>query len=259
MTMHRLQDNNVCQNCALCGVCFGSDSHMPTSPTQKSHKVYHRGESLFSMGDTFDALFILRAGSAKSYLSTSEGDEQVSGFYHPGDLIGLDGFDSMKNPQSLTFLETSSVCRIGLTEFNRAMGESATMRQLILKSMSHSLVDEQQLMLSVSKLSAEQRLAKFLLDLSGRFEQRGLSGKVFNLSMTRIDIANFLGMAIETISRLLTKMQQQRIIDVNRRQISLLSLDRLHDCLKNEPEIAWTFLSIANKSSENIPMRALSA
>jgi CRP/FNR family transcriptional regulator len=230
---------------------------MPSATTQKSHRVYHRGESLFSMGDTFDALYIMRAGSAKSYLSSSNGDEQISGFYHPGDLIGLDGFDNMKYAQSLRFLETSSVCRIGLAEFNRAMGESATMRQRLLKSMSHSLVDEQQLLLSVSKFNAEQRLAKFLLDLSARFEQRGLSGKIFDLSMTRIDIANFLGMAIETISRLLTKLQQQGIVDVNRRQISLLSIDKLRDCLKDEEERSWIFPITSDKSKAD--MRSLSA
>jgi CRP/FNR family transcriptional regulator len=251
MTLHTLQANNACQLCALSGVCFGSDSHMHFSTTQKSHRVYHRGESLISMGDTFDALYIMRAGSAKSYLSSSNGDEQISGFYHPGDLIGLDGFDSMKYAQSLRFLETSSVCRIGLVEFNRAIGESPTMRQRLLKSMSHSLVDEQQLLLSVSKLNAEQRLAKFLLDLSSRFEQRGLSGKIFDLSMTRIDIANFLGMAIETISRLLTKMQQQGIVEVNRRQISLLSMDKLRDCLKDEEERSWIIpiTSISSKTN----------
>jgi CRP/FNR family transcriptional regulator len=247
MTIPTFQANNVCQNCTFSGMCFGSNQGSSTQ-TQKSHRVYHRGESLFSMGDTFDALYIVRAGSAKSYVSSSNGDEQISGFHHPGDLLGLDGFDSMKYAHSLRFLETSSVCRIGLTEFNRVMGESATIRQRLLRSMSHSLVDEQQLLLSISKLNAEQRLAKFLMDLSLRFEKRGLSGKIFDLSMTRIDIANFLGMAIETISRLLTKMQQQGIVDVNRRQISLLSMEKLRDCLKDEEERSWVYAAASNRS-----------
>jgi CRP/FNR family transcriptional regulator len=97
-------------------------------------------------------------------------------------------------------------------------------------------VHEQQLLLSVSKLNAEQRLAKFLLDSSERFKQRGLSDKVFDLSMTRIDIANFLGMAIETISRLLSKMQLEGIIDVNRRKITLLNMNKLQDCLLDDED-----------------------
>lgn len=202
------------------------------------------------MGDPFDALYVVRAGSAKSFLSSSSGDEQISGFYHPGDMIGADGFDTMTHAHSLKFLETSSVCRIGLGELNKALGESAFMRQQLLKSMSHALVEEQQLLLSVGKLNSEQRLAKFLLDLSARFEQRGLSAKVFDLSMTRIDIANFLGMAIETISRLLGKMQQLGIIEVNRRQISLLDTDRLRDYLSDDDEKEWA-MSFVPKSAQS--------
>lgn len=236
MSTQSLPQLNICQHCTLSGVCLGNSAKVFSTTSSKPHRVYHRGEPLFSMGDTFDALYILRSGSAKSYLSSPRGDEQISGFYHPGDLIGMDGFDTMTYAHGLKFLETSSVCRISLKEFNHAMGESASMRQQVLQSMSHSLVDEQQQLLRVSKFSAEQRLAKFLLDLSMGFKQRGLSDKVFDLSMTRIDIANFLGMAIETISRLLTKMQGEGIIEVNRRQITLLDLDGLGDCLKEDDD-----------------------
>lgn len=227
---------NVCQHCTLSGVCLGNATSSTSDFAKKSHRVYHRGESLFLMGDKFKALFILRAGSAKSFINSSRGDERISGFYHPGDLIGVDGFDTMTHAHSLTFLETSSVCCISLSEFNRAMAESATMRHRLLQNISHCLVHEQQLLLSVSKLNAEQRLAKFLLDCSQRFKQRGLSDRVFDLSMTRIDIANFLGMAIETISRLLSKMQAKGIIDVNRRKITLLDINRLQDSLLDDED-----------------------
>ena len=208
------------------------------------------------MGDHFDALYVMRAGSAKSFLSSSRGDEQISAFYYPGDMIGADGFDTMTHSHSLKFLETSSVCRIGLNELYKAFGESPLMRQQLLKSMSHVLVNEQQLLLSVGKLNSEQRLAKFLLDLSAGFEQRGLSPEVFDLSMTRIDIANFLGMAIETISRLLGKMQQQGIIAVNRRQISLLEMSKLQDCLTLDDEKEWamSFVPKSLRSKRHEPL-----
>lgn len=236
MSTESVLNKNVCQHCALSQVCFGNSKTDSNVSTKKSHRVYHRGETLFLMGDKFEALFVLRAGSAKSYLNSSRGDEQISGFYQPGDLIGVEGFDTMTYPHSFKFLETSNVCTISLAEFNRVMAESSTMRRRLLQSMSHYLVHEQQLLLSVSKLSAEQRLAKFLLDCSQRFKQRGLSQNVFNLSMTRIDIANFLGMAIETISRLLSKMQTKGIINVNGRKITLLDIQRLQDCLLDEED-----------------------
>jgi CRP/FNR family transcriptional regulator len=233
MSTQLLSQLNVCQHCTLSGVCLGNTVKGCSTSSAKSHRVYHRGESLFSMGDSFEALYILRAGSAKSYLSSNRGDEQISGFYHPGDLIGVDGFDTMTHGQSLTFLETSSVCCISLNEFNRATPESSIMRQRLLQIMSHYLVEEQQLLLSVNNLSSEQRLAKFLLDLSDRFNQRGLSANEFTLSMTRIDIANFLGMAIETISRILKKMRTQQLVKVDGRQITLINIDNLRDCLLN--------------------------
>ena len=240
---------NKCQHCALSDVCLGSNVQQSASYANHSHKVYHRGDPLFAMGDEFDALYILRAGSAKTFLSSPRGDEQITGFYHPGDLIGVDGFDSMTYAQSLSFLETSSVCRISLNELNRAIAKSPTLLQGLLQNMSHSLVNEQQLMLSVSKLNAEQRLAKFFLDLSARFKLRGLSEKKFDLTMTRIDIANFLGMAIETISRLLGKMQTQGIIDVNRRQITLLNMDRLRSSLMDTEDGQWHSLPLVQSKA----------
>lgn len=191
------------------------------------------------MGDEFEALYIMRAGSAKSFLCSSNGEEQITGFYYPGDMIGAEGFDTMTHSHSLKFLETSSVCRVGLKELDIALIESPTTRRKLLKNMSHALVDEQKMLLSIGKLNSEQRLAKFLLDLSERFHLQGLSAKTFELSMTRIDIANFLGMAIETISRLLTKLQRQQIIKVSHRQIILLDIKRLQQCINDDTDMSW--------------------
>jgi CRP/FNR family transcriptional regulator len=198
---------------------------------KSAHRLYHRGETLYDMGDSFDALYILRSGSAKSFMSTESGYEQISNFYFTDDIIGLEGFSNMQHVHSLKFLETSSVLHVGLKEFNRAMIESDLARQQLLQYMSQSLVDEQRLLLTVNKFNAEQRLTKFLLNLSERFGKRGLSCAVFDLSMTRIDIASFLGMAIETISRLLNKMQAQGMIKVQRRQITLCNIARLRQSL----------------------------
>jgi CRP/FNR family transcriptional regulator len=198
---------------------------------KQAHRLYHRGETLYTIGDTFDALYILRSGSAKSFMSTESGYEQISNFYFTDDIIGLEAFSNIQHVHSLKFLETSSVWRIGLKEFNRAMIESDLARQQLLQYMSQSLVDEQRLLLTVSKFNAEQRLAQFLLNLSERFGKRGLSAEVFDLSMTRIDIASFLGLAIETISRLLNKMQTQGMISVQRRQITLCNIAQLRQSL----------------------------
>jgi len=169
----------------------------------------------------------MQVGSAKSFSNTVSGYEQITNFHFPGDLMGLEGFDKMVHVHSVRFLEHSSVCRISINDFNRALIDSDTGRHFLLSRMSHLIVDEQQLLLSLTKHDAKQRLVKFLLDLSKKHNQSTSPSQVFRLSMTRIDIANYLGMAIETISRLLSKMHAQGVIKVNKRQITLCDVDDL--------------------------------
>jgi CRP/FNR family transcriptional regulator len=226
----------------MTGMCFSQADKNKTEPRVRSHKVYQKSDALFVAGQTFDAIYILRSGSAKSSILANSGHEQISSFYFPGDLIGLDGFDNGSHAQSIKFLETSSVCRIGLGELDNAMATSASIRHNMLQGMSHALNDEDKFLLSLNHMNSAQKLGAFILDLSSRFEQRGLSGNVFDLSMTRVDIANYLGMAIETVSRLLTQLQNERIIEVEKRRVSIVDRDKLSLCLlqEREPHLLFT-------------------
>ena len=194
-------------------------------------RLYSRGEALFCMGDKFDALYMLKNGSAKSFSNTENGHEQITNFYFPGDLIGFEGFDKMIHVHSLRFLERSAVCRISMYDFNRIIIASESCRQVLLSKMSHSIIDEQQLLLSLAQHNAKQRLVKFLLDMADKNKQSSEPYPIVNLSMIRGDIANYLGMAIETISRLLTKMHVQGIINVNNRKIMLCNMAELHSTI----------------------------
>ena len=226
----------------MSGMCFSQADKIKVEAKVRSHKVYHKSDLLFGAGQTFDAIYILRSGSAKSSVIANSGHEQISGFHYPGDLIGLDGFDNGTHAQSIKFLETSSVCRIGLGELDKAMANSASIRYNLLQGMSHALNDENKFLLSLNNMNSAQRLGSFLYDLSLRFEHRGLSGNVFDLSMTRVDIANYLGMAIETVSRLLTQLQNKQIIEVEKRRVSIVDFEKLNQCLlqEREPHILHT-------------------
>ncbi|WP_339723241.1 helix-turn-helix domain-containing protein [uncultured Paraglaciecola sp.] len=236
MPINTTQPSVLCQHCAMSGMCFSQGERNNAEPKIRSHKVYQKANVLFSAGQTFDAIYILRSGSAKSSILANSGHEQISSFYFPGDLIGLDGFDNGSHAQSIKFLETSSVCRISLGELDKAMASSASIRHNILQGMSHALNDEDKFLLSLNHMNSAQRLGSFLLDLSSRFEQRGLSGNVFDLSMTRVDIANYLGMAIETVSRLLTQLHNEQIIEVEKRRVSIMDRDKLSESLLQERE-----------------------
>ena len=227
---------SLCQHCAMSGMCFSQIDKNKAEPKVRSHKVYQKSDVLFGAGQTFNAIYILRSGSAKSSILANNGLEQISSFHYPGDLIGLDGFDNGSHAQSIKFLETSSVCRIGLGELHKAMATSASIRYNLLQSMSHALNDEDRFLLSLNNMNSAQRLSSFLLDLSSKFEKRGLSGNVFDLSMTRVDIANYLGMAIETVSRLLTQLQNEQIIEVEKRRVSIMDFQTLNQSLSHERE-----------------------
>jgi CRP/FNR family transcriptional regulator len=102
--------------------------------------------------------------------------------------------------------------------------------------MSHDLNDEDKFLLRLNNMNSAQRLSSFLLDLSLRFEKRGLSGRVFDLSMTRVNITHYLGMAIETTSRLLTQLQNEQVIKLKQRRVSIVDFENLNLCLLHERE-----------------------
>jgi CRP/FNR family transcriptional regulator len=231
--------------------CFSQVDNSKEEPKISSHKVYHKSDELFGSGQTFDAIFILRSGSAKSSVLANSGHEQINRFYYPSDLIGLDGFENGSHAHSIKFLETSSVCRINLKELDKAMANSASIRLNLLQGMSHALNNEDKFLLSLNNMDSTQRLISFLLDLSSQFEKRGLSGKVFDLSMTRADIANYLGMAIETVSRLFTQLHNEHIIEVEKRRVKFVDFRKLNQCLSHE-RVPNNVLAAKIRQSKNI-------
>jgi CRP/FNR family transcriptional regulator len=232
--MNTFQQPSLCQHWSVSDMYFDQAKKNKTWVKIRSHKVYRKFDVLFGTGQTFNAIYILISGSAKSLVLANTGHEHISSFHYPGDLIGLDGFENGFHAHSIKFLETSSVCRISLAELDKAMANSASMRSNLLQAMSHALNDEDKFLLSLNIMNSAQRLSSFLLDLSTKFEERGLSGHVFDLSMTRVDIANYLGMAIETISRLFTQFQNDQIIKVEKRRVSIVDFKKLNQCLLNE-------------------------
>ena len=242
-----LHHTHPCKTCPIASACGDDNNCQSGDVSNRSHRIFHRKESLFHSDDDFIGLYVLRAGSAKSYINTEDGDEQIVTFHYPGDILGIDGFDTNKHAYNVKFLETSSVCFIGTKELNRVLAESPTMRTRLLKTMSHALVDENRMRMNLGKYNSEQRMAKFLLSLSQRFEQRGLSSHMFDLSMTRTEIANYLGMAIETISRLLGKFQQAGAIEVEHRQITICDENKLIQYLTGEElQTEKTTIRLAN-------------
>lgn len=186
-----------------------------------------RGEHLFRIDDNFQSIYAVRSGSLKTYTTSEGGQEQVMGFQLPGELVGLDAIAENRHPLAAKALETTSVCEIPFAELESLSTQLAGLQHQLLRVMSQEIRDDEQNMVILGQKSAEQRLAAFLISLSNRFRRRGFSANQFNLSMSRSDIGNYLGLALETVSRLFTRFQNEGLLHVDRKHIELLDRDKL--------------------------------
>lgn len=235
---HWVNTNINCQNCSISQLCLpytlDSSSLDQLDNIIERKRPYRKGEQLFQAGQPLRALYAVRSGCFKSFTVSNDGDAQISAFHLPGDLIG---FDSMHSDTYTSFsesLETSMVCEIPFTSLEQLSGELPALRRQIMRLMSSELSFDKQMMSLLNNKNAEQRLTTFLLDLSTRFKNRGLSSKEFRLSMTRAEIGNYLGLTVETISRLLSKLHKDSVIRVEGRFIILLNFPRLQSIAGNQ-------------------------
>lgn len=228
-----------CQAVSYCLCCrMSPEDREAFENLPGTRRVLRRGERLFAQGDDFRSLYIVQSGSAKAYVISEDGNQQITGFHYRGDLLGVDGMEVGMQSYTVEALETSSICEISFAEFERLHADTAALRQQFFKVVASELAREKQRMLVLGKLYAEQRLAHFVLDTAAHLKDRGLAHSEFVLTMTRHDIANYLGLAVETISRLLTRFDSADLIRVRHRQIKLLDAVRLRALLYGtEPHV----------------------
>jgi CRP/FNR family transcriptional regulator len=198
----------------------------------KRRRPLKKGDHLFNAGEEFSSIFAIRSGSIKSYIINEEGEEHVIGFKMPGDLVGLSAINGDHYKNSAKALETCSVCEIPFAQLEALGHEIPGLSHHILEIMSKEIQDEHYKTAMCSKMPAEARLASLLHTLSSRFGERGYSPHEFNLSMSRNDIANMLGLAVETVSRLFTHFQDDGILEVERKHIRILDHDKLIHTIK---------------------------
>lgn len=222
----RLTPQSVsCQVCDPMGGCLSKQllrSHSQPNRSIKNNRSIKSGEHIFREGDEYSAIYVVRSGSIKSYLISDDGEEQVLGFYLPGDVFGLDGSPEGGRMSFAVTLETSTVCRLAIDEFDDLSNSGK-----ILNLSSRQLQRDHNLVLMLARKDADGRLGSFLCDLSRRYQARGYSALAINLSMSRQDIGNYLGLAVETVSRTLTRFQESGLISVNRRAVDINDLKGL--------------------------------
>ncbi|MEJ2399360.1 MAG: fumarate/nitrate reduction transcriptional regulator Fnr [Gammaproteobacteria bacterium] len=220
-----------CSQCSLSQLCMPrglSEAEFDTlSSIIKRERPLQKGETLFELGQPFKSLYAIRTGSVKVFLPTNEGEEQIVGFHMPGELLGFDGMSQENHSCSAIALETTSVCELPYNTMHDLCQKLPELNDHFMALMSHEIVDEHAMMLMLARKTAEARMATFLVNISLRFSRRGFSSTEFNLPMSRNDIANYLGLAVETVSRIMTHLQDDGMIHVERRFVSILDMPRL--------------------------------
>ncbi|OWW22990.1 fumarate/nitrate reduction transcriptional regulator Fnr [Noviherbaspirillum denitrificans] len=181
-----------------------------------------RDAHLYRVGDPFTNLYAIRLGHFKTHQINPSGDQQITGFQMAGELLGMDAISTDRHHCNAIALEDSEVCEIPFARLEALFAEMPTLLHHFHRMMSQEITREQSVMLLLGNMRAEQRFAAFLTNLSARYSVRGYSSTSFQLRMTREEIGNYLGLTIESISRLLSKFKKQGWIKVNNRELELL-------------------------------------
>jgi CRP/FNR family transcriptional regulator len=186
-----------------------------------------KGEALYNMGEKFSHLYAIRVGHFKTTHLDASGSEQVIGFQMSGELLGFDAISTDEHNCNALALEDSEVCDVPFDQLETLFRDIPSLQRQFHRMMSKEITREQSLMLLLGNMRAEQRLAAFLMNLSGRYARRGYSAREFQLRMTREEIGSYLGLTIESISRLLTRFRKLGLLEVEQKLIRIVDIDRL--------------------------------
>ncbi len=224
--MRRIATNSMrtaCNHCSIVGRCLGhnlsaSDIQQNLVVTGTS-RVLHKQERLFEMSQPFQSLYIVKSGAIKTFSTTHTGEQQVLGFHQPGEILGLDAIQS-RYTTSAVALTTTGVCALSKEEIIAVMRKSPAFLEQMMERYRMELFLEKRMMTVLARKDADQRVATFLLSQTRDSALQNYRQAELSLPMSRSDIGNYLGLAPETISRVLRRFQEAQLIAVQRNWIS---------------------------------------
>jgi CRP/FNR family transcriptional regulator len=225
--MSKTHNSDVtCHACSLNLICLPQsltldEIDLVDSKIQRGRPV-QRNKSGFEEGQKFTSLYAIRSGAIKAYSVDKEGGEQIIGFYLSGELFGLDAIHNETYVSSAKALETSAVCELPFRQISELSSQIH-----LYKSLSKEISKDQQFHRLLSKKTAEERIASCLHNLSERYQKKNLSPTNFRLPMSRTDIGNYLGLAVETVSRVFTRLQQNETLKVDGKELQILDFKKL--------------------------------
>lgn len=191
-----------------------------------------RGNLLFHQGQPFDQVFAVRSGFIKTTETLCNGEEQITGFYSPGEIVGIDSIGNSTYANTAFALEKTTVCAIDHSKLKFLGQLIPSLNDHLFNLLSGEIRKNQRILRAISQHSAEKRVAMLLLTLLARYKICHLSEDKFRLPMSRCDIGNYLGLALETVSRVFTHFQKLGVLEVNNKEIIVLNRAYLSDLLE---------------------------
>ena len=216
----------ICESCSLRAVCPSSGLSKSELRELDSVVLSQRrlkpGQALFRSGEAFQAVYLVRSGFMKTMVVLEDGREQVTGLYMPGEMLGMDGVASGRYASDAVALGDSDICVNPYERLQHLEEGAGAVQRLLHRMFSLEIVREQQMMLLLGSMRAEERVASFLLNLSERFTALGFSPSEFVLRMTREEIGSLLGLKLETVSRTLSRFHKHGLIEVEGRHVRIV-------------------------------------
>lgn len=220
-----------CESCSLSNICLPNgltpaELDQLESSIDKTLKI-EKKSALFKSRELTKGVYAVKSGAIKTSISNTDGQEQILEFHLPGDMLGFDAFNTGSHTCNAVALEDTLLCKIPIDIFDDLCEKIPGLRRELRHQVGKEIEHNQQLLLSLGQQQTDERLATFLLQMSSHYQSRGFSNKEFCLPMSRQDLSNYLGMAVETLSRIISRMTDNGLIKVERRMIFVSDMEKL--------------------------------
>ncbi len=221
----------ACRECSLRELCLPLGLKAPDllelEQLVRRRRPLRKGEYLYRYGDPLKSLYAVRRGTIKTTGLMEDGRVQVTGFYLAGELLGIDAISDDRHPCSAEAVEATEICEIPYHELEEVAQHVPGLQHQLFKIMSREILRDEQMLMMLGRMTAEERLAACLLSLAQRQKRLGAEDGEIRLPMSRQDLGDYLGLALETVSRLFSRFQEEGLMEVHGRQVRVTDADRL--------------------------------
>ena len=215
-----------CGQCSLQQLCLpagvGAEGLILIDALVRNRRPVARGDRLFRAGDALHSIYVARTGGFKTIGVSAGGEPQLIGFHLPGEIVGLDALGDGSHRCEAVALGDSEVCEVPYARLGEVAAQVPGLHVQLMRVIGGSMGRDQDHMEMLMRRQAVERIALFLHGIGERYARIGQSAQVFKLPMSREDIAHFLGLALETVSRGFTRLQEDGTIAVQGRRIEIV-------------------------------------